>query len=158
MKSLQEILDNFKKSEIANITQTKLDNSTIKRTILYQFNLSGELVKCWKSGMDARKSGYNDITIKRGLKSNPTTISDGSVWSYSEKIDISNIKTNRKYKLGEIVVTDLNGNILSICKSTKEVSVKFGVHQGNVRRVLSGKHKQARNYKFYFKKNLAVSE
>jgi hypothetical protein len=158
MKSLQEILDNFKKSEIANITQTKLESSVIKRKKLYQFDLNGKLIKSWNSGSDARKNGFNDITIKRGLKSNPTTFSDNFVWSYSEKIDISNIKTNRKYKLGEIVVTDLDGNILSICKSTKEVSVKFGVHQGNVRRVLNGQHKQARNYKFYFKKNLVVSE
>jgi hypothetical protein len=76
----------------------------------------------------------------------------GSVWSYSKHIDISNIKTNRKYALGDIVITDMYDNILSICKSTKEVSEKYGIHQGNVRKVLSGKYKQINNYKIFFKK------
>jgi hypothetical protein len=153
MNNLQDALDNFKKSEIANITQTKLENSTMRRTKLYQFDLSGQLIKTWKSINEVAGNGFEYSSILRGLKSNLTTICDDSIWSYSDKIDINNIKTNRKYKLGEIVVTDLDGNILSICKSTKEVSEKFGLVQGNVRRVLSGKYKQTNNYKIYFKKN-----
>lgn len=153
MNKLQDALDNFKKSEIANIGQGELENSTIRRTKLYQFDLSGKLIKTWKSANEIVNNGLNYSSIFRGLKKNSTTMCEGSLWSYSEKIDISNIKTNHKYKLGEIVVTDLDGNILSICKSTKEVSDKFGICQGNVRRLLTGKYKQMNNYKIYFKKN-----
>jgi len=152
MNNLQDALDNFKKSEIANITQNKLQSSTMRRTKLYQFDLSGKLIKTWKSINEVGENGFEYSSILRGLKSNSTTICDNTIWSYFDKIDITNIKTNRKYKLGEIVVTDLDGNIVSICKSTKEVSEKFGLVQGNVRRVLSGEYKKIKNYKIYFKK------
>jgi hypothetical protein len=153
MNNLQDILDKFKQSEIAKIRQTELEKSTKRRTRIYQFDLIGNPIKSWKSINEVVENGFDYRSIWRGLKSNPTTICKGFLWSYSESVDISNIETNQKYKLGDIVVTDLNGNILSVCKSTKEVSEKFSLVQGNVRRVLTGKYKQIKNYKIYFKKN-----
>ena len=156
MKTLQELLDEFKNSELGKIKQNDLETKTIRRKLVYQFNLSGKLLKTWKSGWDLKKNDFPFPTICKGLKSNPITICNGFVWSYSENIDLNDTKGNRKYSLVQIVVTDLHDNILSICNSTKEVSEKYGICSGAVRRVLRGEYKKTNNYKMFFKKNLAV--
>jgi hypothetical protein len=154
MKTLQELLTEFQNSEIGKIKQNQLETATIRRKVIYQFNSGGKLLKTWKSANEIITNGFHYSTILRGLKSNRATICKGSVWSYSKNIDITNLKVsgNRKYVLGDIVVTDMNDNILSICKSTKEVSEKYGIHEGGIRRVLSGKYKQTNNYKMFFNK------
>ena len=73
MKTLQELLDEFKNSELGKIKQNDLETKTIRRKLVYQFNLSGKLLKTWKSGWDLKKNDFPFPTICKGLKLNKKT-------------------------------------------------------------------------------------
>lgn len=122
----------------------------IKNKFIYQYDLSGNIIKKWKSLIEITKqTGYLAGNISNNC-SKTTKSSNGFIWSYEFPLDGI---PQRKYKIEkEVVQYDLEGNFIKnwdgIPHITKETKYKFN----NIYGCCMNSTKSAYSYIWKYKK------
>lgn len=90
---------------------------------VYQFDISGNLIKIWNYVNEVHNEGYSSIVIARCCR-NKTFYSQNNFWCYEEDKDHIVISENKKGKHGrKIYKLDLDFNIIEEYSSIKQASI-----------------------------------
>ena len=114
-----------------------------------QYDFDGNLVKIWNSSYDASRELNIDVSsIIKTCKGKYKYCKD-FVWSYYYKEpDFSFI--NDKHINHKIGVYDLNGKLVDILNSRKEVVEKYNISQSSLSFCLTGKQSSCKGYAYKF--------
>lgn len=93
-------------------------NSTKKYKLVYQYDLSGNLITCFKSRLNAQKEGFDPGAIYRAIKNK--TPYKNSYWTNTTTIDISKFKSIYKYLYKGVKYTTLQeiANVTGLANCT----------------------------------------
>lgn len=91
----------------------------IKTTIVYQFDLNGNMIKKWDSVIDVLKHYMcNKDRIRMCIRDKRSF--DNSYWSYNDNIDVSQYRLSSR---GYVYKYDLNGKLVTQYKNATEASL-----------------------------------
>ena len=85
--------------DIKKYIQNQTD-STKKYKLIYQYDLNGNLLNCFNSQTEAKKSGFDDGAVRRAIKNK--TIYKNSYWTNTNTIKINEFEKEHKYLYNDI--------------------------------------------------------
>jgi hypothetical protein len=141
MENLQDILSQFKNSEVANADGKELSYMS-KRQKIYVFQMVlveefNSIDECEKKYGEKMLNSYRNGIPCDGLYF--TNMKDGS-------------KGKRKTTKGSKIRVLLNGLEVGVFDSVTEASSKLDIHRTCIQHTLSGKYKHYKGYTFEYKK------
>lgn len=129
--------------EVSYTTKSRISNALLgKKNVrakkLYQYTLSGELVKIWHSMMDInREYGYHVTALSHAAKTNGSGY--GYVWSY-KPIEFTEYIRNKGGVSGKsILQLSLDGNVIAKFDSILQASKQTGISREAIKRYLQNK-------------------
>lgn len=130
MGNLQDILNQFSKSEIAIAKEDIL--ATIRnRRIVYEYNSKGEIINTFKSALSLREQG---ISIDNGRDGVMTR--DGRVFSFNK--DFPNFdswyKKRKKQNSRSFIQLTPDGQFVKEWACMNDVERELGISRSNIRR------------------------
>lgn len=125
-----------------NKTKSNIQNPiNIKHKPIYQYTLSGEFVKEWKS-VDEVSEAYNCSKSNiYNACAGYSKSSLGYIWSYKDEC---NLRVKSKEK--QVYQYDVSGNLIRSFKSVSEASREYGFSFGNIAKCCRGECKKSYNY------------
>lgn len=126
-----------------------IENAKYKNKKVYQYRLSGEFIKEYKSVREAsRRLSISHANITRCCNKIANHAS-GYIFSYKEEIVDPILRPNATKK--SVVEIDDKGNIIKEWKSLMDCSRDTGIDNGNLSRVCNNIIKYIKNRRFCFK-------
>lgn len=117
---------------------------------VYQYSLSGELIKVWQSTLECSRSGFNHRRISdcgNGIRKSYKSF----IWSYKtlSKEDVIKIYNSIEKKSKKVYQFDINGNLVKVFSSLKECKDN-GYTSANIYKCCVGKRKTHKGYKWSY--------
>lgn len=148
--SYHELLEDEKVLKINNVKRKEYDDSSRDRQKVYQYTLDGNLIKEYKSAMEASiATGINNGRITTCCNNyNKTT--GNFIWSYNilDKDDISNRNDKRNKS---IIQYDSNNNFIAEYNSIADAVKYTNIKHCNISNCCLGRQMSAGGFKWNFK-------
>lgn len=129
--------------------ESNIDSVERKEKVIYQFDLSGNLIKVWKSASIASKEFKNQNAARAAIHNVCNKITRqayGFYWSFKCKFEYKPYDTKVA-----IARYDLDGTFLESYTSVKEAMEAFGMkHAGNLYGAIKGEHKTLKGFRWRF--------
>lgn len=121
---------------------------TRERTV-YQFDLSGNLIKVWKHSQLAAEQFKNKKAARSAINQvcNGKRVSAyGYFWSYKRKF------TYKPYKadIQAVAKYSLNGDFIESFENVYEAANNVGTNHGNIYQCINGYHKQCKGFRWRY--------
>lgn len=137
-----------------NEDDSDIEATTTKEKSVYQFDLQGNLIKCWKSMTLASKEFENSNSAKSAIHnccSGKVNQALGYYWNFKPKFEF---KTDKRFSA--IAKYNDEGKFLKSYTSLKEAAEDMGLRNGaSIRDCIKGKQKRCKGFRWrYFYGNI----
>lgn len=140
-----------------NLDKTNLEWCTLRyntqeyhkrRTLIYQYDLDGNLIKIWNSGLEAAKSINGFISGVHHCCSKNVKTYKGYIWTFTPITSEELTRRKSNDHSPKIEQLDLLGNVLNQFNSMQEAAKATGSNVSSISFACSGKNKTANGYKW----------
>lgn len=132
-----------------NEDDSDIEATTTKEKSVYQFDLQGNLIKCWKSITLASKEFENNNSAKSAIHnccSGKVNQSLGYYWSFKPKFEF---KTDKRFSA--VAKYNDEGKFLKSYTSLKEAAEDMGLRNGaSIRDCIKGKQKRCKGFRWRY--------
>lgn len=132
-----------------NGDDSDIESTTTKEKSVYQFDLQGNLIKCWKSASEASKTFKNPGSVRVAIGNCCTERVNqayGYFWSFKPKFEF---RTNKGY--AAVAKYDDNGNFIQSYSTLKEAAKDIGVKTtANIIACIKGKQKHCGGFRWRY--------
>jgi group I intron endonuclease len=116
---------------------------------IHQFNINGELIKIWDSVYEIHLPNTNQINMRKQIIKcckNLIPFYRNYLWSYDNKIEVKNKKPSKV--LANIIQKDLNGTIIKIWNSLREINRETKYSQYKIKKCCLNELNNYNGYKW----------
>lgn len=132
-----------------NGDDSNIEATTTKEKSVYQFDLQGNLIKCWKSAQEASKTFENSNSARVAIGNccnNKVNQAYGYFWSFKPRFEF---KTNKHY--AAVAKYDDEGNFLKSYTTLKEAALDCGLKTStNITACIKGKQKRCGGFRWRY--------
>lgn len=138
---------------IKNAGRASNKNGRLPPKNVYQFDLDGNLIKCWPAITQAAKAiGTSHTAIINACKGTNSTKSVGGYqWSYSDQPMQKVVKHDRTIKT-VYEQYDMNDNLIATFGSGREMLLATGVEPSSISKFLNGRIRHAGGFRWKVRK------